>query len=366
MKISVLYRELDYRIQENFPQDIEGREDDNYLEEIIAALEKKGHQVTAVRVQEEALQDLQHLDCDLAFNLVEEGLNNDSALEPHLPAILDVFGIPYTGGDFLSIATTQDKARTKEILLYHKLSTPAFQLFKSAGEDLQPGMAYPLIVKPLREDAGIGISLDSVVGEPKALRRMVRNILRLHRQPAIVEEYIEGRELAVGVFEHRGKRRVTPIAEVVFSSPPGTPRVYTYTAKWDSESDEYNRISPTECPAEDLSPEVEKEIHRLALRVFEVLRLRGYGRVDFRLTPEGRLYVLEVNVNPLIGEQSMMAVLARKMGWYFPTFINNIAMEAYRQSQQERKRVTLRQLTTSSLEDREEHSAGGSHHTSPG
>jgi D-alanine-D-alanine ligase len=344
LKIAVLYRRLDMRFRENFPQDIEGREDDTYLEEIVNALKKRGHHVTTFAVREDSLQDLQQLDCDLAFNLVEEGLNNNSSLEPHLPAILDVYGIPYTGGDFLSIAITANKARTKEILSFHEIPTPAFQLFESPRDEIRRDLRFPLIVKPVREDAGIGIFRESVVKDPKALRRQVRKVLRSYFQPAIAEEYIHGRELSVAVFEHRGKLLVSPLSEVVFYTPRGRPRVYTYTAKWDDESTEYDNVDPTDCPAEDIDPAVEERVRDLAKRAFRVLRLRGYGRVDFRLSEDNRLYVFEVNANPLIGEESLMAVLARKMGWYFPTFIHNLAMEAYRRHRKEKSGVTLRDL----------------------
>jgi D-alanine-D-alanine ligase len=344
LRIAVLYRRLDMRFRENFPLDIEGREDDTYLDEIVNALRKRGHHVTTLAVREDSLQDLQHLDCDLAFNLVEEGLNNNSSLEPHLPAILDVYGIPYTGGDFLSIAITADKARTKEILTFHGIPTPAFQLFESHKDDLRRDLRFPLIVKPVREDAGIGIFKESVVKDPKALRRQVRRVLRSYFQPAIAEEYIHGRELSVAVFEHRGKLLVSPISEVVFYTPRGRPRVYTYTAKWDDKSTEFDNVDPTDCPAEDIEPAVEEKVRELARKAFRVLRMKGYGRVDFRMAEDNRLYIFEVNANPLIGEESLMAVLGRKMGWYFPTFIHNIAMEAYRRHGRERHGVTLRDL----------------------
>ncbi len=362
MRIAVLYRKLDPRFAQNFAEDTEGREDESYHESIVEALQEKGHDAFSYCVREEALQKLADLDCDLAFNLVEEGLNNDSALEPHLPAILDVYGIPYTGGDFLSLALTTDKSRAKEILGFHQIPTPAFQLFAAADEPLREGLAFPLIVKPVREDASIGVFRDSVVLDEHALRRQVRRILRRYRQAAIVEEYVDGRELSVGVIERGSQKIVTPMNEVVFNVPAGALRVYTYTAKWDSESDEYDRIVPDQCPAENVPPEAEEEIRALAVRVFEVLRLRGYARVDFRLTPEGRIVVLEVNANPLIGDESVMAVMAEKMGWSFPRLVHTIATEAYRRAQREDRAVTLRQLATAADDEDEEAKAaeGGS------
>ena len=354
MRVAVLYRKLDPRFAQNFAQDTEGREDDSEHESIVEALEAKGHDAFSFCVREDQLQKLGDLDCDLAFNLVEEGLNNDSALEPHLPAILDVYGVPYTGGDFLSLALTTDKSRAKEILGFHQIPTPAFQLFAAADEPLREDLTFPLIVKPLREDASIGIFRESVVMDEHALRRQVRRILRRYRQSAIVEEYVDGRELSVGIIEQGAKKIVTPMNEVVFNVPPGALRVYTYTAKWDSESEEYESIVPDQCPAENVPPESEEQVRSLAIRVFEALRLRGYARIDFRLAPDGRLTVLEVNANPLIGEYSVMAVMAEKMGWSFPKFIHTIATEAYRRAQREDRAVTLRKLAASATEEEED------------
>jgi len=343
MKIAVLYRALDPRFSGNFAQDVFNREDDGYRASIVAALREKGHDAFSFQVREDHLQELQELACDLAFNLVDDGLNNDSSLEPHLPALLDVFGIPYTGGDFLSLALTLDKARTKEILGYHGVATPAFQIFASADDPLRAGLAYPLIVKPLHEDASIGVFRDSVVNDAPSLRLRVGAVIEQYRQPAIVEEYIHGRELSVGVIERNNARFVTPMNEVVFNLPPDAPRVYSYVGKWDPESDEYKTIIPDQCPPLEPLPEgVEAEIRRVSLQTFEILRLRGYARVDFRMRADGKLFVLEVNANPLIGEYSVMATMAERMGWPFPEFIQTIAVEARRQSRRDKRAVTLR------------------------
>ena len=144
---------------------------------------------------------------------------------------------------------------------------------------------------------------------------------------------------------------MTPVNEVVFNLPPGVPRVFTYVSKWDPESDEYQAVIPDQCPALDLPPAVEDEIRRAALQVFELLRLRGYARVDYRLRGDGKLFVLEVNANPLIGEYSVMATMAERMGWPFPRFINTIAVEAYRRFQRENRAVTLRNLPPEEAEE---------------
>jgi D-alanine-D-alanine ligase len=352
VKIAVLYRALDPRFQQNFPQDVNGREDDSYYVSIVDALRSRGHDAFGFRVREDHLQDLRHLDCDLAFNLVDDGLNNDSRLEPHLPAILDVFGVPYTGSDFFALAITLDKARTKEILGYHGIPTPGFQIFAGADEPLRGDLAFPLIVKPVHEDASIGIFRNSVVADEAALRARVRDVLENNRQPAIVEEYVHGRELSVGVLERDGGLLVTPMNEVVFNLPADVPHVYSYTGKWDSESDEYKAIVPDECPALDVPPAAAEEIRRVALRTFAVLRLRGYARVDYRLRADGRLFVLEVNANPLIGEYSVMATMAEKMGWPFAEFIETIAVEAHRRFHREDRAVTLRDRPPAEEADR--------------
>ena len=344
MRIAVLYRALDPRFRSNFAADTAGREDETYHVSVVEALRSRGHDAFPFRVREDRLQDLAGLDCDVAFNLVDEGLNNDSALEPHLPALLDVFGVPFTGSDYLALATTADKARTKEILGYHRVPTPAFQVLAADDEPLRPGLAFPLIVKPLHEDASIGVFRDSVVGDEVSLRRRVADVLQRCRQPAIVEEYIHGRELAAGVLEREGETLVTPLNEVVFNLPPDVPHVYSYTGKWDWESEEYKAIVPDQCPPVGLPAAAETRIRDLAQRVFGLLRLRGYARVDFRMRADGELFVLEVNANPLIGEESVMATMAERMGLPFPAFVETIAVEAWRRFRREHPRVTLRSL----------------------
>jgi D-alanine-D-alanine ligase len=343
MKVAVLYRELDQRFSGNFPQEVLNREDEGYHLSIVAALRERGHDAFSFPVREDRLQELRDLQCDLAFNLVDDGLNNDSRLEPHLPAILDVFGIPYTGGDFLSLAITLDKALAKEILGYHGVRTPAFQVFPAADAPLREGLGFPLIVKPLCEDASIGVCRDSVVSDETALRSRVADVLERYRQPAIVEEYVHGRELSVGVIERDARRYVTPMNEVVFNLPPDALRVYSYTGKWDPDSEEYKAIIPDQCPPlEPLPAGAADEIRRTALKTFEALRLRGYARVDFRMRAGGELFVLEVNANPLIGEYSVMATMAERMGWPFPEFIHAIASEAFERARRENRAVTLR------------------------
>ena len=329
------------------PADVSGREDESYHLSIVEALQSKGHDAFAFRVREDRLQDLANLDCDLAFNLVEEGLNNDSALEPHLPAILDVYGLPYTGGDFLSIATTLDKARTKEILGYHGSRRRRSRSSPAPTTRCAEGLGFPLIVKPLHEDASIGVFRDSVVarrappcgarsarscaalppaGDRRGVRRRPRALRRRHRAGDAQRHRDPGER---GRLQH-------PAGRAAASSPTsasGTPSPRSTGGS-----------SPTSARRRTLPAAAEEEIRRVALQAFELLRLRGYARVDFRLRADGRLFVLEVNANPLIGEYSVMATMAEKMGWPFPKFIHTIAVEAYRRFQRENRAVTLRKL----------------------
>jgi len=129
------------------------------------------------------------------------------------------------------------------------------------------------------------------------------------------------------------------------------PRVYSYVGKWDSESEEYAGIVPDQCPALDVPPAAEEEIRRAALQVFDLLRLRGYARVDFRMRADGELFVLEVNANPLIGEESVMATMADRMGLPFPAFIEAIAAEACQRFQREHRRVTVRTIPPGQIEE---------------
>ncbi len=251
---------------------------------------------------------------DLIFNLCES-VGNESIHEMHVAGIYELLGVPYTGANALTLGTCLNKVRTKEILSYHQIATPRFALYKNISElnidDLD--LNFPLIVKPAFEDASVGIENASIVENVAALRKRIRFIFQNYTQPALVEEYIEGRELNVAII---GNRRpiVLPISEIDFSAlPEGYPRIVTYNAKWVEGTEEYAGTKGV-CPAE-VSVEIERKAKDMALKAYRVMGLRDYGRIDMRLDKKGQLYVLEVNPNPDISDSAGFARAVRTYGF---------------------------------------------------
>jgi D-alanine-D-alanine ligase len=260
---------------------------------------------------------------DLIFNLCES-VGNESIHEMHVAGIYELLGIPYTGAGAFALGTCLNKVRTKEILSYHKIPTPRFALYKNIAEvnidDLE--LNFPLIVKPSLEDASLGIENASIVENIAALRKRIRFIFQNYDQPALVEEYIQGRELNVAVIGN--KRPIAlPISEIDFSTlPEGYPKIVTYNAKWVEGTEEYAGTKGI-CPA-DVPIEVERRAKELALKAYRIMGLRDYGRIDMRLDKKNQLHVLEVNPNPDISDSAGFARSVRAYGFSPEEAINRI------------------------------------------
>lgn len=258
---------------------------------------------------------------DLVFNLCEE-VRGDVRLEMHICALLELLRLPYTGCGPLALGVALDKALTKRLLASEGIPTP--RSFVSDGRCSPPrGMRFPLFVKPLRHDASIGIDPEAFVTSVAGLRERCRFIKERYRQPALVEEYIEGRELNVAIL---GNRRpfALPISEIDLRLiPSGMPRVCGYRAKWVDESEEYAHTVPV-CPA-PLPRPVARRVIETAISCYRLLSCHGYARVDIRLDARGTPYVLEVNPNPCIGPDSGMARSAAAAGMSHRELIRKIA-----------------------------------------
>jgi D-alanine-D-alanine ligase len=238
--------------------------------------------------------------------------------------IYDLMGVPYTGAGAFTLGTCQSKERTKQILSFHKIRVPKFAVYKNSNEITEEtfDLKFPVIVKPSHEDASVGIDNSSVVETIAALRRRVRYVYQNFDQPAIVDEYIEGRELNVAIM---GNRRpiALPISEIDFAGlPQGFPRIVTYAAKWMEGSQEYKGTVGV-CPAH-LSAELERQAKEIALRCYRVMGCRDYARIDMRLDRNNNLYVIEVNPNPDISDDAGFARSARAYGLSFDEIVNKI------------------------------------------
>ena len=270
----------------------------------------------------------------LVINLVESFPSRPFESDA-VPLVLETYGRSCTGASAAGLLLSLDKGRTKERLTRAGLTCPA-GIEVPPGEDpppperLPPALRGRVIVKPLRTDASEGIDSASIVdlGAPagqarEALERAVARVHGQFGQPALVEQFIEGRELNVSVVERLGLPEVLPIAEIDFSAfPPGQARIVDYSAKWLPGSFAFHH-TPRILPA-DLPPAGAEEVRRAAAAAWRALGCRDYTRVDFRLAPDGTLYALEANLNPDVSPDAGFAAALAAAGIPFPAFVRQV------------------------------------------
>jgi D-alanine-D-alanine ligase len=285
------------------------------IEAITTALQADGHTVhfcAADRSLPDALQDLRP---DICFNIAE-GLGGD-AREAQVPALCELLGIPYTASRVLANALSLDKTQTKRIWQSFGLPTARFQEFQSSSDLLQPTLRYPMFVKPAREGTGMGMDLDSIVHHEAALRQQVAWVIETYRQPALVEEFLSGREFTVGFIGNRGTKRPFPYNPDGYYFLPvlelGTqdsvsPGVYGYDAK--SLPLDETGAPDYLCPA-DIPHNLRHRLCTLTRQAAEAIGVCDVSRVDFRLDYEGKPYLLEINtlpgLNPAVSDLCIMA-----------------------------------------------------------
>ena len=265
---------------------------------IAAVAEALGHAGTVIPLEanEDFPQRLRDSKPDIVFNIAE-GLHGPNR-EAHVPAICEFYGIPYTGSDPLTLALGLDKERTKEVLAARGVPTPRWTVAgHGAGPFRLDGLSYPLFVKPLYEGSSKGIDVGSLCGTREAAGARVKWVEENYAQPALVEEFLTGREFTVAILGNGDGARALPPVEIRFDAlPDGAPPLYGWEAKWVWDTPE-NPLSIFRCPAH-LSPELEADIAGAALGAFHALGCRDWARVDVRLDSSGRANVLEVNALP--------------------------------------------------------------------
>ncbi|MBS7654729.1 ATP-grasp domain-containing protein [Candidatus Bathyarchaeota archaeon] len=294
------------------------------------ALVKLGFQYQLFQLKdsiEEIIRALKLHKPDVVVNLCE-GFMGDSSLEMHVPSILEILGIPYTGSNPLTLGLCQDKGLAKAILKANDIPTPKYQIMRHF-ESLKCELNFPLFVKPMKEDASIGISRRSFVRNIEELKSQVEYVNSIYGQPALIEEYIRGREFNVSIVGN-DEPVVLPISEIIFDFRD-EPKIVDYAAKWLKESEEYVKTKPV-CPAE-LDEETRVKIEGVALKAYKALRCRDYARVDMRLenltkTP----YVLEVNPNPDISPEAGFTRSLRAAGIPFEVFIRQLILFALKRA----------------------------------
>ena len=304
------------------------------MDDIKAALNSLGYKATAFNVDSNVFRLIDFLKeekPDLIFNLVE-CVENESLQEMNIAGLYDLLKIPYTGASPLGLGIALNKPLVKQLLLHNGISTPRFQVFKVSEKiALHDDMKYPLIVKPSHEDASVGISDESVVYSLIDVKKRIRRVFEEFDQPALVEEYIEGRELNVAILGYK-KPVVLPISEIDFSGLSShMHKIVSYDAKWMHGTIAYEGTKGV-CPAK-LSPEKEAELKEIALQCFHIVGCRDYARIDFRLSAQGEPYVLEVNPNPDISDDAGFARSARTSGLTFTETVGKIVESALERAQ---------------------------------
>lgn len=301
------------------------------VEEEISLIERAaksgGHDVRVVNIHDSVdtlLSALRTHQPDVVMNLVE-WLHDDPELELHVPALYELLGVEYTGSRPHALSLCQKKPHAKALLADAGLAVPPGALVASVDDALLLDLRFPLIAKPAFDDASDGIDAGSVVHTPAELAERVALLLEEQQAPALVEEYIDGREIHCAILGDTP----LPLYEMQFKG--GTdddgrplPRIVTYRAKWDPYSREHHAVQGV-CPAPDLDPATTQLIQDTALRAYRTLSCRDYARVDMRLdSTSGRPYVLEVNPNPDLARTCAFATAARASGRTYDQLICEI------------------------------------------
>ncbi len=286
--------------------------------DVISHLKAAGHEVLPLGLSDSlselrrALRDWQP---EIVFNLLEE-FDGIVTYDQHVVAFLELMHQPYTGCNPRGMLLSRDKVLSKQLLTYHRIPTPQFAVFaRGRRPRLPPKLRFPMFVKSSTEDASLGIAHASVVEDPKQLLERIAFIHEQTHSDALVEEYIEGRELYVGVLGN-DRLKVLPVWEMTFGSlPEKLPAIATRKVKWDRA---YQRkYGITTAAAHDLPEGTVARLERIAKRIYRALHLSGYARMDFRLRADGTLYVLEANANPNLSaaEDFAQAALTAGLGY---------------------------------------------------
>ncbi len=292
-------------------------------EEISEALEKLGHEpfYQVLDGGKQSLFSLSRCGADLVFNLTESYAGDDT-MDMNIAAYMDLIGLPYTGTGARGLFLGQEKAVAKKLFQFHGVNTPFFATSYKGMLDHSHDIKFPLIVKPTSEDGSIGIDGNSVVGSVKELMERIHYIHEEFDSPALIEEYIDGREIYAAVLGN-GNPEILPLIELDLSKlPEGAPRVACQDVKFDRETEAYKLTKSA--PVEDLDEEVAQKLQSTARLAFNALRFQDYGRIDMRLNDKNEVYVIEANPNPWLASSQEFAMAGKKSGRNYTQLIGEI------------------------------------------
>jgi len=293
--------------------------------DVVSRLKRDGHEVRVLGVYDslaELRTAIEEWKPDIAFNLLEE-FDGIVTYDQHVVAFLELMRQPYTGCNPRGLMLSRDKVLSKQLLSYHRIPTPQFAAFPRGRKFKAPRkLRFPLFVKSATEDASLGIAQASVVQDAAALKERVEFIHAQTSSDALVEEFIEGREIYIGVL---GNDRLTtfPAWEMIFGSLPNSAvPIATRKVKWDREYQaKYDIITRA---ADDLPPAVLDNLSRMSKRIYKALHLSGYARMDFRVRADGSIFVLEANANPNLARDEDFAESARSMKMSYDELLGRV------------------------------------------
>jgi D-alanine-D-alanine ligase len=293
--------------------------------DVITTLRESGHDVRPLGVQYDLKpmrDEIEEWKPDVVFNLLVE-FHGETVYGQNVASFLELLRVPYTGCNPRGLVLAQGKDLSKKLLKYHRIPVPAFAVYPIGRKVRRPGrLAFPLIVKSVIEDASVGISQASVVDSDERLVERVKFIHERVGTAAIAEQYIDGREIYVGVLGN-DRLRVLPVWELEFSSlPPGALPIATERAKHNPAYQE--RRGVMQGPAQGLAPTLVARIRETAKRICRTLELDGYVRIDFRLTADGVPYFIEANPNPEIARSEEFAQAAQHDGLNYADLLNRV------------------------------------------
>jgi len=305
-----------------------GEKPDEVVEHISTALKELGHKVVSIGVYDrvfDLLKALEKADADLVFNACET-FANDYRLEVNVAAVMEMAGVKFTGSGTAGLLLAQDKILTKQLLEYHHVPTARFVTFQGDEYQATGKLKFPLIVKPARTDSSIGIDTLSVVKDWDELHDRVRKIRKKLDDEALAEEFIDGREVYVGVVGTQWRLEILPVVELDFGKQwdPDEPKVSDRDVKFGDEVEDGAEAKM----AKDISPELMQKLERAALLAFRALKINDYARIDFRIDANNEPYVLEVNPNPYLEKESELGMAANERGWSYTELIGRIVEAA--------------------------------------
>jgi D-alanine-D-alanine ligase len=292
--------------------------------DVLAALGAVGHAADHLAIFDDldlVRQKLETFAPDVIFNLADQFKNN-RGFDQNIVSLLEMQGVPFTGCGATGLVLCKHKGISKKILGYHNILVPNFVVIPRGQRIARlKRPKFPLLVKPVKEEASLGISQASFVENDEQFKERVAFIHESRDADVIAEEYIEGREIYVSLMGNL-RPRVFPIRELVFREvPPNEPRIATYRAKWD---EEYRKRWGLQNQFAELEPGLVRQIEQIGRRIYSLLTIEGYARLDLRLTADNKLYFIEANPNPILAADEDFAQSAEKAGLPYPKLIDKI------------------------------------------